>query len=118
LTCLKERMVNVFADHITLATRRPFSWRVFWIVWGCTILGVVAVLPYARELTSATRGIANGLPLPPMLLLVLQVLQSAVLYGALAGVGLLLACRVGLGLPFVEGRLNRRPIKKGRATPI
>ncbi len=102
--------MNIFSDRIALPTRRPFSWRLFWIVLGCTFVGIVAVLPYAMELTSATRGTSSP-SLPLGLLLILQVLQNTVLYGVLAGVGLLLACRIGLGLPFVEGLLNRRPVR-------
>jgi hypothetical protein len=104
------RRMNIFTDRIALPTRRPFSWKLFWIVLACTLLGIVAVLPYTMELTSATRG-TRALPFPPELLLVLQVLQNTVLYGVLAGVGLLLACRIGLGLPFIEGWLNGRPIR-------
>jgi hypothetical protein len=104
------RSTNAFTDRLALPARRPFSWKVFWIVLGCTFLGIVAVLPYAMELTASTRA-ATPSPLPPGLLLVLQVLQNTVLYGVLAGVGLLLACRIGLGLPFLEGWLSKQPVR-------
>ncbi len=102
--------MNALNDHVPVPVRRSFSWKVFLVVWACTVVGIVAVLPYAMRLTSATP-IQNRLHLPLALLLVIQVAQSAVLYGVLAGVGLLLACRIGLGLPFVEGWLKGRPIR-------
>jgi hypothetical protein len=102
--------MNIITDHILLPTRRPFSWKVFLIVWASTVVGIIAVIPYAFSLQSAaSKAIPNRMPMA--LLLVLQVAQNAVLYGVLAGIGLFLACRTGLGLPFIEGWIQRKPIQ-------
>jgi hypothetical protein len=103
-------MAGLLADRIVLPTRRPYSWKLFLIVFAGTVVGIFAVIPYAQRLTSATPRPSN-LPIGPGLLLVLQVAQNILLYGVLAGIGLLLACRIGLGLPFIEGWLKQSPIR-------
>jgi len=64
-----------------------------------------AVLPYALTLQSATLE-ADELPL-----VMIGTLVNALIYGVLAGIGLFLAGRIGLGLPFVEGWLKKEPIR-------
>ena len=98
----------LFMSRIVLPIKRPFRWRLFLIVWTGAAAGLIAVIPYSLSLQSAAlQKISPRLPLG--LLVALQVLQNAVLYGVLAGIGLFLACRIGLGLPFLEGLLNRKP---------
>ena len=84
---------------------RPFNWKVFFIVWGAVIFGVIAILPYSLELQG---GILQELDLPISLplLISIQIAQSAVLLGVLTALGLFFANRIGLGLPILEARLN------------
>jgi hypothetical protein len=102
--------VNVFSERLVLPTRRPFSWPTFRIVLAATVVGIAAVLPYALSLTAAAPRPLNQ-RLPHGLLLSLQMLANSVLYGVLAGVGLFLACRIGLGLPFIEGWVQKNPVR-------
>jgi hypothetical protein len=102
--------MNAFTDRIELAVKRPFRWKVYFIVLAGTVAGLVAVIPYAREL-GLTVSRARPSPLPPGLLLALRLVQDTVVYGVVAGIGLLLACRIGLGLPFIEGWLEKRPVR-------
>jgi NADH:ubiquinone oxidoreductase subunit 3 (subunit A) len=100
---------NVITEHIALDTKRPFSWKIYLIVLLGTVFGIIAVLPYTLTLQSETLKTAN-LQMPLALLLVVQLLQGTVLYGVLAAIGLFLAFRIGLGLPFIEGWLKKEPI--------
>ena len=85
--------------------KKKFSWKIFFILLGASIFGVVAVLPYS--LASQGDSLAQlGVSMPLWLLLVLQVLQNAVLFAVVILVGLLAANRVGLGLPILEAKLQ------------
>jgi len=85
---------------ISLATRRPFNWKVLLFLLVLIVLASYAIVPYSMTLTSST------LTLPAILINgMITVLQT----GVLAAIGLFLAARIGLGLPFVEAWVKREP---------
>ena len=92
-------------NTISLPTKRPFGWKVFLFIVALTVPATYAVLPYAFTLQSVTLG-ADELPL-----VMIGTLVNALIYGVLAGIGLFLAERIGLGLPFIEGWLKKEPIR-------
>jgi len=91
--------------------KRPFNWKLFFIVWGAAVVGAIALIPFARTLQS---GLLDNLdlPLPEWQLALLGLVQTAVLLAIATGIGLLLAWRVGLGLPIVERWLKKEPIQQ------
>jgi len=94
---------------LQLPVNRRFSWRIFFIVWAGCVFGVAAVIPYSLAVQGGAGALEQvSMPLP--LLLALQTLQNAVLFAIVVGIGLLLATRIGLGLPFLEGWLNGQPV--------
>src|SRR5690348_12847593 len=96
-------------EPVTLEVGRRFNWKVFGIILAGCMVGFVAVLPYTLTLQAdALSKIALPIPLP--LLLALQGVQNAVLFAVVGGLGYLLATRIGLGLPFIEGWLGGQPI--------
>jgi membrane protease YdiL (CAAX protease family) len=95
-------------SSLQLAVNRPFRWRLFLILWAACILAVIAIFPYS--LASQGEQVLENLPMSLPALIALQVAQNAVLFAIAAGVGLLLASKIGLGLPFLEGWLAGRPI--------
>lgn len=100
---------NIITEQIALATKRPFSLKVFLIVLLGAVFGLIAVIPYTLTLQSETlKAVDPGMPLG--LLLVIQILLNAAVYGVFVSIGLLLANRIGLGLPFIEGWLKKEPI--------
>ena len=91
--------------------KRPFNWKLFFMVWGAAMVGAIAVIPYTQTLQSGLLETLE-LPLPAWQLILLGLVQSAVLLVFAAGIGLLLASRVGLGLPIVERWLKKEAIQR------
>lgn len=89
--------------------KSQINWKVFFILWIAAILATIAVLPYSLELQG---GIFQNLELPISLpvLIVLQVVQSALIFGILTAAGLFFAGRVGLGAPILEAHLRGEPV--------
>jgi len=89
--------------------KKPFNWKIFFILLAASIVGVVAVLPYTLALQSSSLGNLD-IPIPFWLLIILQVLQNTVLFAVVILLGLLAANRVGLGLPILETKLQGESI--------
>jgi membrane protease YdiL (CAAX protease family) len=84
---------------------KTFNWRIFFVLWGAAVFGVIAIIPYSLELQS---GVLQNLKLPislPMLI-TLQIIQNAVMFGVLTAAGLFFANRIGLGTPILEAKLK------------
>lgn len=96
-------------DEAYSSMKRSFNWKLFLVVWGAAVAGAIALLPYALTLQSAMLETID-LPMPSWLLILLSLFQSAVLLAFATGIGLLLARRVGLGLPIVERWLKKEQI--------
>lgn len=89
-------------------TRKPYNWRILAILVVAILVSVILVTPYTLSLQAATLK-NTPLPLPLSILLPIQWLQTTILYGILAALGLWVANRIGLGLPFLESWLAGRP---------
>ena len=92
-------------QRIYLTVKRPFSWKVFAFLFLLLIPATFAIIPFTLTLT--------GTILEPgqEWLVLLQTALNVVIYGLIAGIGLFLATRIGLGLPFVESWLEKKPIE-------
>ena len=77
------------------------NWRVFFTLWIASILATNAILPYVLELQSGVLEQLD-LPIPLPALIILQVIQSGLLFAVSLFLGLLLAKRVGLGTPILD----------------
>jgi membrane protease YdiL (CAAX protease family) len=87
---------------------KRYPWRVFGILLGAGLLGVVAIMPY---LLAALENLPAAASLPPLhVLLFFQFLQSAVLLAIAVGAGLWLARRIGCGAPILEAWLTGEKI--------
>ncbi len=89
---------------ISLPTKRPFSWKVYLFLAVLLAPALYAILPYGLTLQSVTLEPGEW----PMA--IIGNLPWLVIYWVVGGIGLLLASRIGLGLPFVEGWLKKEPI--------
>jgi membrane protease YdiL (CAAX protease family) len=92
---------------LSLPTRRPFNWKVWLFVLVLVVPSGFAVIPYSSTLTSTTY---KPDELPGV---ILATLLNDLILVVLAGIGLFLASRIGLGLPFVEAWVKREPTQGG-----
>jgi membrane protease YdiL (CAAX protease family) len=84
---------------------KSFNWKVFFILWIATILGVIAIIPYSLELQgSALQSLELPISLPA--LIAIQIVQSVLMFGVLIAAGLFFAGRIGLGAPILEARVR------------
>ena len=87
---------------------KAYNWRLLGILVAAVLVSVILITPYSLTLQSKTLATAK-LPLPLPILLPLQWLQTTLLYGVFAAIGLFIANRIGLGLPFLESLLAGKP---------
>lgn len=91
-----------------------YPWRLFFFLLAGSLLGVVALLPYlSTVLQPVLAAKPLRLPLP-----VIALLQGTINFGVAAGLGLLVARKIGLGAPFLEAWLYGRtpPASRGMFT--
>ena len=87
---------------IILATKRQWNWKVFYMLVGSIVAASFAIVPYSLHLQNVSFGWQT---------LVLDRLVNSILPLSLLGaIGLVLANRIGLGMPFVEGWAKREPV--------
>jgi CAAX prenyl protease-like protein len=86
---------------IILETKRHWNWKVFLVLVGLIIPALFAILPYSLHQQNISLGWD---------ILVLDRLIYILLYSLLGGIGLALANRIGLGMPFVEAWSKGEPV--------
>ncbi|HEX9038342.1 MAG TPA: CPBP family glutamic-type intramembrane protease [Ktedonobacterales bacterium] len=88
-----------------------FSWPEFIILFVAALIGVACIIPYSLELSrEAVAKAIERLRRPLWVVLLLQSVQNAVLFGLATGLGLLVAHQIGLGAPLLEGLLAGRDV--------
>lgn len=92
-----------------------FSWRIFSALMVASLFGVLAVLPYVFALFGKIIA-GRPLPMPLPVLIGVQALETIVFSGVIAGVGLILAPKVGIRMPLLWRWLAHEQI--GAAPPI
>jgi hypothetical protein len=85
-------------------SKTPFNWRLFWVLLGVVAFGLIVLIPYGLTLSGQTFSIEI---LPQ---LVVQFIGQIALYSVLILVGLTLASKVGLGVPWLESWLKRERV--------
>ena len=93
-------------NKITLATKRPWNWKVFLVLVALTIPATFAILPYLINFQKTYSEIDINASLG-WDILVLDRLINSLLFALIGGIGLLIANRIGLGMPFVERWVTR-----------
>jgi hypothetical protein len=88
--------------------QRSYNWRLLIILVILILVSVILITPYSLSLQANSLKTA-ALPLPLTILLPIQWLETTVLYGIVAAIGLFIAGRIGLGLPFLESWLAGKP---------
>lgn len=88
--------------------RKKWNWRLFFVLWIASIVGVMLVLPYA--LAKIPESALSKAP-PWYVLVPLEVLQGGMILGLITLAGLFFANRTGLGAPILEAWLDGRPVR-------
>ena len=87
-----------------------YPWKLFWLlVVGC-VLGIAAALPYIYALfgdLAAPKSMA--MPLPA--LVTVQLMQSAIVFGGVVALGILLGRKVGIEAPILHAWLYRTGVQ-------
>src|ERR1041384_124695 len=78
---------------------KPLRWRLFFVLWTASVVGMFLVLPYA--LTMIPANLSSKLP-PLHILILLQAGQGTVFLGLLTLAGLFFSNRTGLAAPILE----------------
>ena len=95
--------------EIVLAPRRRWNWKVFLVLVGLIIPAVFAILPYTINLQNTSSG-TDLVATYGWGTIVLDRLINSLPLILLSGIGLILANRIGLGSPFVEGWIRGAPV--------
>lgn len=107
--------MNMTAAVATMETSRPnphpvkspgYPWKLFWVLVLACLLGFAAALPYVYALFPSM--VARGpLPMPLPILVTVQLMQSTIVFGGIVALGILLARKVGIEAPILQGWLYR-----------
>src|SRR5512143_823739 len=89
--------------------KKPYNWKIFWILLIAAIIGLIAIVPYSLALQAKALATAV-LPMPLPLLVTIQLIPQALLFAVAVAVGLFFANRIGLGLPILEAGLRGEPV--------
>ncbi len=81
------------------------NWRVFWILFGASIIGAIAVIPFQFTL----QGISfSEVPLEGILF---SIIVNCVLFFVITFVGLFLSKKIGFGAPILERLTEKKEVK-------
>jgi hypothetical protein len=84
-----------------------YPWRLFWLLVGACVLGMAAALPYIYALFRHMIVRSGSLPMPLPILVTAQLMQSAIVFGGIVALGILLARKVGIDAPILHRWLYR-----------
>lgn len=87
--------------------KKIINWNVFSILLSASILSVLAIFPY---LLTIQEDLLNQLPISISTLILIQVLQSVVLFSVFIFTGLWLGRKVYLGVPILEALTTGKPV--------
>jgi len=91
-----------------LPANRPYDPRLFWVLMGLNVPATLAILPFAMNLRQAYGKPGTDIT-PGWASLAIDQIVTIVVIAILAGAGVALVSRIGLGLPYVESRLGGKP---------
>jgi len=91
-----------------LDTKRPWNWKVFLVLVGLIIPAALAIVPFSTHQMNVYN--ETGANTPGWEVLAINNLINGLIICILGGIGLLIANRIGLGLPFVESWAKRESI--------
>jgi hypothetical protein len=94
-------MENVPSRH---TTSPGFPWKIFWLLLLACLLGFGAVLPYVYAVFG---NLVAQVSMPLPVLVIVQLMQSTIVFAGIVALGILLARKVGIESPILRGWLYR-----------
>jgi membrane protease YdiL (CAAX protease family) len=82
------------------------NWKLFFILWVLCLLGVLSIIPYQLSLLGV-----DNIQVPFYMLIISTLVNNSILFAIIIFLGLLIAPKVGLGLPLLEGWLKKEKVK-------
>ena len=91
-----------------LEAKRSYNWKLLLVLWIAAIISTIAVIPYAMTIQQPALEKVT-LPMPLYQIILIQILANSIIFGLLIGGGLYFATRIGLGIPFLESWIQKKP---------
>jgi membrane protease YdiL (CAAX protease family) len=88
-----------------------FNWKLFFFLWLMVAVSMVCVTPYSLTIQSEQMKLHN-VPYSLGQIIILQLLSNGLIFGLIIGIGLFLANKIGLGLPFLDAVTRKEKITK------
>jgi membrane protease YdiL (CAAX protease family) len=90
---------------------KNFNWKLFFLLWLMVAASIACVLPYTLTIQSEQIKLLN-VPVTMGQIIAMQLLTNGLLFGLVIGIGLIIANKIGLGLPFLDAITRREKITK------
>jgi membrane protease YdiL (CAAX protease family) len=90
---------------------KNINWKLFFLLWFMVAASIVCVLPYTLTIQSEQIKLLN-VPVTMGQIIAMQLLTNGLLFGLVIGIGLLIANKIGLGLPFLDAITRGEKITK------
>ncbi len=91
-------------------TKKPvIDWKIFLILYVASIIGVLAIMPYALTLQA---DLLKDIPISLPILIAISIVQSAILFFFLSFVGLYLSEKTGFDTPLIKHFLYKKQLKE------
>jgi membrane protease YdiL (CAAX protease family) len=87
--------------------KKLINWKIFWMLFILSILGVIAVLPFALSIQS---DLLKEIPFSLPIFLLIVIIQSAFLFLFVIIIGLILAKKIGFHLPLLERWTEKKEV--------
>ncbi len=98
--------------NLSMPTPKTFNWKIFWLLFGLNIVGLIVMTPLVLSLGSSAASLQE---IDGSILFGITFTQvgNALIYGLFIGVGLLLATRSGLSAPILLSWITKKPEHEG-----
>ncbi|MFO8077339.1 MAG: CPBP family intramembrane glutamic endopeptidase [Thermoplasmatota archaeon] len=85
------------------------NWKIFWILYTASIIGIIAIMPYALTLQA---DLLKDISFPMSFLIAISIGQSALMFFFLTFVGLYLSEKTGFDIPLIKHFLHKKELKE------
>src|ERR1700759_4153833 len=88
-----------------------YPWRIFWVLLVAALIGVVCAFPYIFGVFGKTLRASGKISTSLPIFITIHILQLSLFLGLAIGLGLLLARKIDLRMPYLRAWLYHEPAK-------